>query len=137
MLEAKQFKGKSAVLILGGGAPKNFLLQTEPQLQEVLSIEEKGHDYFLQITDARPDTGGLSGATADEAVSWGKVDRDRLSEAVVCYLDWTVALPILTAYAIANHLPRKGRHLYDRLPKMMEGLRREFEKAKCSISEIR
>ncbi len=51
--------GKSAIFILGGGSPKNFALQTEPQIQEVLGIDEKGHDYFLQITDARPDTGGL------------------------------------------------------------------------------
>ena len=39
------------------------MLQTEPQIQEVLGLEESGHDYFLQFTDARPDTGGLSGAT--------------------------------------------------------------------------
>ena len=56
--------GRSGVFILGGGSPKNFMLQTEPQIQEVLGLEESGHDYFLQITDARPDTGGLSGATA-------------------------------------------------------------------------
>src|SRR5712691_2834142 len=66
--------GRSAVLILGGGSPKNFILQTEPQIQEVLGLEESGHDYFLQITDARPDTGGLSGATPSEAMTWGKVD---------------------------------------------------------------
>src|SRR5689334_21698143 len=70
----KKVSGKSAVFILGGGSPKNFLLQTEPQIQEVLGIDERGHDYFLQVTDARPDTGGLSGATPGEAVSWGKVD---------------------------------------------------------------
>ena len=61
------------------------MLQTEPQIQEVLGIDEKGHDYFLQITDARPDTGGLSGATPAEAVSWGKVDPDQLPDTVVCY----------------------------------------------------
>src|SRR5215207_5961125 len=77
--------GKSAVFILGGGSPKNFMLQTEPQIQEVLGIDERGHDYFLQVTDARPDTGGLSGATPGEAVSWGKVDPERLPDAVVCY----------------------------------------------------
>src|SRR6185295_7657251 len=80
-------KGQSAVFILGGGSPKNFLLQTEPQIQEVLGIDERGHDFFLQVTDARPDTGGLSGATPGEAVSWGKVDPDRLPDAVVCYVD--------------------------------------------------
>src|SRR6266511_2299455 len=59
VLTAKRGGGKSAVFICGGGSPKNFALQTEPQIQEVLGIEEKGHDYFLQLTDARPDTGGL------------------------------------------------------------------------------
>src|SRR5215475_4843866 len=106
VLNAKRSGGKSAVLIFGGGSPKNFLLQTEPQIQEVLKIEEKGHDYFLQITDARPDTGGLSGATPSEAVSWGKIDPDRLPDAVVCYVDTTIAAPILAAYALARHQPR-------------------------------
>ena len=74
----------SSVFILGGGSPKNFMLQTEPQIQEVMGIEERGHDYFLQCTDARPDTGGLSGATPAEAVSWGKIDPDTLPDCVVC-----------------------------------------------------
>jgi deoxyhypusine synthase len=122
VLEAKQGGGKSAVLICGGGSPKNFALQTEPQIQEVLGIDEKGHDYFLQITDARPDTGGLSGATPAEAVSWGKIDPDRLPDAVVCYLDSTVALPLLTSYAHARHKPRKRKRLYDRRERMMQRL---------------
>ena len=114
VLDAKRTGGKSGVLILGGGSPKNFVLQTEPQMQEVLGIEEKGHDYFLQFTDARADTGGLSGATPSEAVSWGKVDPDKLPDTVVCYCDSTIALPILTAYALANHTPRKPKRLYER-----------------------
>jgi len=120
VLDAKRKGGKSAVFILGGGSPKNFLLQTEPQIQEVLKIEEKGHDYFLQVTDARPDTGGLSGATPSEAVSWGKIDPDRLPDAVVCYLDSTIGLPILTSYALARHAPRKLKRLYDRRKAMMD-----------------
>ena len=129
VLSAKRNDGKSGVLICGGGSPKNFMLQTEPQIQEVLGIDEKGHDYFLQITDARPDTGGLSGATPAEAVSWGKIDPDRLPDAVVCYVDSTIALPLLTAYACARHEPRKLRRLYDRRTEMMNLLRREFERA--------
>jgi deoxyhypusine synthase len=121
--------GKSAIFILGGGSPKNFALQTEPQIQEVLGIDERGHDYFLQITDARPDTGGLSGATPGEAVSWGKVDPDRLPDAVVCYLDSTVALPIIAAYAMAQHKPRKPRRLYDRRAEFMSLLLSEYEKS--------
>src|SRR2546422_1197138 len=112
VLDAKRSGGKSAVFICGGGSPKNFILQTEPQLQEVLGIAEKGHDYFLQITDARPDTGGLSGATPSEAVSWGKVDPDKLPGTVVCYCDSTIAIPLIAAYAIATTKPRKLRRLY-------------------------
>jgi len=126
VLAAKRGGGKSGVMICGGGSPKNFMLQTEPQIQEVLGIDEKGHDFFLQITDARPDTGGLSGATPAEAVSWGKIDPDRLPDAVVCYLDSTVALPLLTSYARARREPRTLRRLYDRRVEMMDALRREF-----------
>ncbi|MGQ9629156.1 MAG: homospermidine biosynthesis protein [bacterium] len=123
VLGAKRRGGKSAVFILGGGSPKNFILQTEPQIQEVLGIEESGHDYFLQITDARPDTGGLSGATPSEAVSWGKVDPDRLPDAVVCYIDSTVALPIIAAYAIGKNKGRNHKRLYDRRGEMLNKLR--------------
>lgn len=126
----KKQSGRSAVFILGGGSPKNFLLQTEPQIQEVLGIDERGHDYFLQITDARPDTGGLSGATPGEAVSWGKVDPDRLPDAVVCYLDSTVALPIMTAYALSRHEPRAPKRLYERREEFMNLLLSEYKKSK-------
>lgn len=121
--------GKSACFILGGGSPKNFMLQTEPQIQEVLGIDEKGHDYFLQVTDARPDTGGLSGATPGEAVSWGKVDPERLPDAVVCYVDSTVALPLITAYALARHEPRPAKRLYDRREEFIQLLISEYQKS--------
>jgi deoxyhypusine synthase len=62
------------VLICGGGSPKNFMLQTEPQIQEVLGIDEKGHDYFLQITDAVRNRADSPARHQLEAVSWGKID---------------------------------------------------------------
>jgi deoxyhypusine synthase len=119
---AKASGGKSAVLIFGGGSPKNFILQTEPQIQEIMGIDEKGHDYFVQITDARPDTGGLSGATPSEAVTWGKVDPDQLPDSIVCYTDSTLALPIVTAYALARHEPRPHKRLYDRRETLLQQL---------------
>jgi deoxyhypusine synthase len=127
VLDAKRKGGKSGVVIMGGGSPKNFLLQTEPQIQEVLGIDEKGHDYFLQVTDARPDTGGLSGATPAEAVSWGKVDPDRLPDAVVAYLDSTIALPIITSYALGGRKPRPLKRLYDRRAAMLAALKSEYQ----------
>lgn len=126
VLAAKRSGGKSAVVLWGGGSPKNFMLQTEPQIQEVLRIKEYGQDYFLQVTDARPDTGGLSGATPSEAVSWGKVDPNRLPDAVVCYTDTTIAMPLLTHYALSKHPPRPSRRLYDQRDQMMKALTREY-----------
>ncbi len=131
VFDAKTHDGKSGVLLIGGGSPKNFVLQTEPQIQEVLGISEKGHDYYLQMTDARPDTGGLSGATPAEAVSWGKVDPDQLPGTVVCYLDNTVAFPILAAYALARRQPRPLKRLYDRRGAMMDQLRQAYQASRA------
>ena len=131
VFDAKTHGGKSGVLIIGGGSPKNFVLQTEPQIQEVLGISEKGHDYYLQITDARPDTGGLSGATPAEAVSWGKVDPDQLPGTVVCYLDNTVGFPIIAAYALAKRKKRRLRRLYDRRDQLLRQLTEAYREAKA------
>jgi len=132
---AKASGGKSAVLIIGGGSPKNFILQTEPQIQEIMGIDEKGHDYFVQITDARPDTGGLSGATPSEAVTWGKVDPDQLPDSIVCYTDSTLALPILTAYALAKHAPRAHKRLYEQRPGLLAALTAAYRQNQPDDSE--
>ncbi len=126
---AKSTGHTSSVWILGGGSPKNFMLQTEPQIQEVLGIQEKGHDYFLQVTDARPDTGGLSGATPAEAVSWGKVDPDKLPDSVVCYTDSTIALPLLTAYVLSRVKPRKLKRLYDHRDAILDLVKQKYLKS--------
>src|SRR5262245_14764186 len=124
--EAKSSGHKSSVFILGGGSPKNFMLQTEPQIQEVMGIQEKGHDYFLQCTDARPDTGGLSGATPAEAVSWGKVDPDTLPDCVVAYVDSTISLPLLTAYCLSRVKARPLKRLINRRDEILERVRQRY-----------
>jgi deoxyhypusine synthase len=126
VLAAKRSGGKSGVVLWGGGSPKNFMLQTEPQIQEVLRIKELGQDFFIQVTDARPDTGGLSGATPSEAVSWGKVDPTKLPDAVVCYTDTTIAMPLFTSYALARRKARRLRRLYDQRDQMMKALTKEY-----------
>ncbi len=136
VLEAKRSGGASAVWILGGGSPKNFMLQTEPQIQEVLGIEEKGHDFFLQVTDARPDTGGLSGATPSEAVSWGKVDPDKLPGTIVVYSDSTIAMPLLTAYALCKRDPRPLKRLYNRRSELVEQLRQAHLEAQAEKETV-
>jgi deoxyhypusine synthase len=123
---AKKRGGQSAVVIFGGGSPKNFILQTEPQLQEIMGISEKGHDYFIQFTDARPDTGGLSGATPSEAMTWGKVDPDQLPDTIVCYADSTIVMPILAAYTLEVAHPRPLRRLYDLREELLDELRADY-----------
>ncbi len=127
---ARELEGKSAAVIIGGGSPKNFLLQTQPQIHEVLGLEERGHDFFIQFTDARPDTGGLSGATPSEAVSWGKIDPEELPSTIVCYTDSTLALPLVTAYVMHECQPRTLKRLYDKRPAMYEKLRTDYLAAK-------
>ena len=75
---------------------------------------------------ARPDTGGLSGATPAEAVSWGKIDPEQLPGTVICYTDSTIGLPLLTAYALAKHAPRTRKRLYDRRDDMMARLKKAY-----------
>jgi deoxyhypusine synthase len=115
ILNAKRYeKGKTAVILIGGGSPKNFMLQTEPQIQEVLMIPEVGQDYDINVTDARPDTGGLSGAPPSEAASWGKIDPTMLDQTVTAYIDVTVAFPLMVAYTLKTTQPKRKKRLYDR-----------------------
>ena len=115
----------SGVLELGGGVPKNAVQQTGPLLDQILRRSDGGQDYIIQVTDARPDTGGLSGATLQEGKSWGKI-QDAHRGMVTVYADTTIAFPILALYAISNHAPRRPRRLYDRLGSYYEKLSSDY-----------
>ncbi|MDP2925647.1 MAG: deoxyhypusine synthase [Nanoarchaeota archaeon] len=121
VLNAKIYEKKqTGVILLGGGSPKNFMLQTEPQIQEILGLEEAGQDYDINITDARADTGGLSGALPSEAVSWGKIDSSKLEESVVAYGDTTAYLPMIVSYVLSTTNSRQLKRLYDRREELMD-----------------
>jgi len=79
---------KAGAMIVGGGVPKNYILQS-------MLMTENGFSYAVQLTGDRPDLGGLSGATLDEARSWGKITED--ASAVTVYGDATVLLPFMVA----------------------------------------
>jgi deoxyhypusine synthase len=123
---------RNGVLILGGGSPKNFYLQTQPQLWEVLGIHKGGHDYFIQITADAPHWGGLSGATPSEAVSWGKIKPSQLHDTVVIYGDSTIALPLLTAYAVSKAKSRPRRELYRKREILLKELKDAYETGKVA-----
>jgi len=79
---------KAGALLIGGGVPKNFILQS-------MLMTPRGFDYAVQLTGDRPDLGGLSGATLDEARSWGKITGS--ASAVTVYGDATITFPLLVA----------------------------------------
>ena len=138
ILNAKQYeKGKTGVILIGGGSPKNFMLQTEPQIQEVLMIPEAGQDYDINITDARPDTGGLSGAPPSEAASWGKIDPTKLEETVTAYIDVTVAFPLMVAYVIQTTETKKLKRLYDRGDELRQKLINSYLENNKEVEELR
>lgn len=105
---------KSGLVEIGGGVPKNTAQQTGPLLDQILGLEHGGQDYIIQITDARPDTGGLSGATLQEGKSWGKIKNSH-EDVIMVYADATIAFPVLCLYALSQEKPRKPKRLYKKL----------------------
>jgi len=80
----------AGAFVVGGGVPKNFVLQT-------MLVSPDAYDYAVQLTMDTPQTGGLSGATLDEARSWGKLEKAARNASV--YADATITLPLLVAAA--------------------------------------
>lgn len=114
----------NGVVEIGGGSPKNFYLQTQPTLHQILFDATKGgHDYFLQLAADGPQWGGLSGATPSEAKSWGKV-RDAHKNNVVVYSCASLTFPLIAQYVLCRAKPRPQRRLFTRLQGMVEDLRR-------------
>jgi deoxyhypusine synthase len=118
---------KSGIVELGGGVPKNTAQQTGPLLDQILKRDDGGQDYIIQITDARPDTGGLSGATLQEGKSWGKV-QDAHNGMVTVYADATIAFPILALYVLSNQKTRKPKRLYKKLNELYSSLSEDYFK---------
>ena len=118
---------KSAILELGGGVPKNTAQQTGPLLDQILKRNDGGQEYIIQITDARPDTGGLSGATLQEGKSWGKI-QDSHDGIITVYADATIAFPILALYVLSNQKSREPKRLYKKIGEMYNKLSEDYFK---------
>lgn len=114
---------RNGVVEIGGGSPKNFYLQTQPTLHQILRDTSKGgHDYFLQLTTDSPQWGGLSGATPAEARSWGKL-KDAYQNNVVVYSCASLTFPLIAQYVLIRNKSRTPRRLFTRLGEMTESLR--------------
>lgn len=116
---------RSGIVELGGGVPKNTAQQTGPLLDQILRRGDGGQDYIIQITDARPDTGGLSGATLQEGKSWGKI-QDAHKDMVTVYADSTIAFPILALYVLSNQEAKRPKKIYKKLGRFYDKLRDDY-----------
>jgi deoxyhypusine synthase len=119
---------KNGAIEIGGGSPKNFYLQTQPQLSQILGLEGRGQDFLIQITTSSPQWGGLSGATFQEAISWGKVNPHEPRNNVVVYADATIAAPILFAYIMSTRKGKALKRLYAQRTKLVKSLQRDYDK---------
>lgn len=118
---------ESGGILVGGGVPKNFFNESQCFLSSFMGFKEfDGHDYFIQITTDSPQWGGLSGATPQEAVTWGKINPQELKQTVVVYADATVALPILFAYAQSKAKQRRQKNLILKREKLLNRLKKRY-----------
>jgi deoxyhypusine synthase len=93
-----------ATLMLGGGVPKNYNLQPEPALGQILGIPNvRGYNFDVQIVSAPVTDGSLSSCPPGEAVTWGKVDKDTYLEATESMqADYSTVMPFIVAALLEN-----------------------------------
>lgn len=128
---------ENGVIEVGGGSPKNFYLQTQPTLHQILYDRSGGgHDYFIQLTVDAPHWGGLSGATPQEARSWGKI-KDAHRNNVVVYSCASLTLPLLAQYVLIRNRPRRPRRLYRQIDAYVRSLTADARRNRQLLAELR
>jgi deoxyhypusine synthase len=115
-----------ATLILGGGVPKNFNLQPEPALGQVLGLPNvRGYEFDVQITTAPVTDGSLSSCLPAEAVTWGKVDKDTYLQSTESLpADYSMMMPFVVKALMEKHGAREPHRLYEHRERLVETLRK-------------
>ena len=113
---------KTGVVYIGGGVPKNFIQQTEV-IAELIGVYTGGHSYAIQYTTDSPHWGGLSGCTFEEAISWGKVNRE--ARKIQVFSDATISVPMITQALRDSRVKRKKFPIFEWNE---AGLKLKFEK---------
>jgi deoxyhypusine synthase len=104
-----------ATLILGGGVPKNYNLQPEPALGQVLGLPHvRGYEFDVQIVTAPVTDGSLSSCPPAEAVTWGKVDKDTYQQSTESMqADYSMVMPFLVKALLEKHARRESYRLFE------------------------
>jgi deoxyhypusine synthase len=130
-----------ATLILGGGVPKNYNLQPEPALGQILGIPDvRGYQFDVQIVTAPVTDGSLSSCPPAEAVTWGKVDKDTYMKTTESMQgDYSSLMPFLVKALLENRSryeqglqdddgkagylrPREGYRLFEKRDQLVDRL---------------
>jgi len=116
-----------ATLILGGGVPKNYNLQPEPALGQVLGLPNvRGYQFDVQIVTAPVTDGSLSSCPPAEAVTWGKVDKDTYQQSTESMqADYSMVMPFLVKALLENHQRRDAYRLFEQREALCERLRED------------
>jgi deoxyhypusine synthase len=128
-------KKKMAVWILGGGVPKNYTLQGEPLLDQILGVPTHGFDFDLQFCVDPVDNGALSSCPAGEGHTWGKVSAESVKYgSVYVHSDVTAVFPWLT-YALLSDatVHKKHRRLYSARENAVKALQRRVDKRRKEL----
>jgi deoxyhypusine synthase len=116
-----------AILILGGGVPKNYSLQPEPALSQIFFLENiRGYDYDAQIVSSPVTDGSLSSCAPAEAVSWGKVNPETYTTQTVSMQgDYSSYMPFLVRALVGKdllHNPPEPLRLYAKREELKNSL---------------
>ena len=128
-------KKKMAIWILGGGVPKNYTLQGEPLLDQILNVPTTGFDIDVQFCVDPVDNGALSSCPAGEGHTWGKVSAESVQYgSVYVHTDVTAVFPWLT-YALLSDstVHKKPRRLYDARSQAVKSLQKEIDKRRKAL----
>lgn len=127
---------KMAIWILGGGVPKNYTLQGEPLLDQILMVPTHGFDFDVQLCVDPVDNGALSSCPAGEGHTWGKVSAESVRfGSIYVHCDVTAVFPWLT-YALLSdaRIHRKPRRLYDARDAAVRALQKEIDKRRKKLA---
>jgi deoxyhypusine synthase len=114
-----------ATLILGGGVPKNYNLQPEPALGQVLGLPSiRGYEFDVQITTAPVTDGSLSSCPPAEAVTWGKVDKDTYQQSTESlFADYSMLMPFVVKALLEKHSAREPYRLFEKRDRLVSNLK--------------
>lgn len=130
-------KRKMAVWILGGGVPKNYTLQGEPLLDQILNVPTSGFDIDVQFCVDPVDNGALSSCPAGEGHTWGKVSADSVEKgSVYVHTDVTAVFPWITHALLSDpELKRPHSRLFDQYSAAVNELQRQVDQRRKSLSK--